>query len=420
MRLPRADLPLRAAILLYQAVALALAQIWANKVRALLTMLGIIIGVASVTAVVAAMTGLKQKVLDDFQTIGTNKIFIFMERPASGPMRDASGLALRFSPDQFDGLLEACPSVRTFSRTAWRTLKVRHADRVVDGAIQGIEPGWHLIENRSVTHGRPFSHIDNEQGRPVALVNPVAAQKLRLPRDPTGTDLLIGDRRFTVVGVVEPRTALGLFGDSSQAVEVFIPFSTAWRMSQGGMSAVAMARAPEQAEEARAELTWFLRGKRGVKPGEPNTFRIELVQQFIDKFQSIAVTMTLVAAGVVGISLLVGGVGIMNIMLVSVSERTREIGLRKAVGARPGAILLQFLVEAVTLCFVGGLIGVGLGELLARLLSGIPGAQLEKANVPAWAIAVSFGFSAVVGLVFGMFPAIKASRLDPIEALRHE
>jgi putative ABC transport system permease protein len=130
--------------------------------------------------------------------------------------------------------------------------------------------------------------------------------------------------------------------------------------------------------------------------------------------------MTLVAGGIVGISLLVGGVGIMNIMLVSVSERTREIGLRKAVGARPSAILFQFLIEAVILCLMGGLIGILIGQGLTSLMAAIPEAKLDKASIPLWAIAIAFGFSAAVGLIFGMFPAIKAARLDPIEALRHE
>jgi putative ABC transport system permease protein len=149
------------------------------------------------------------------------------------------------------------------------------------------------------------------------------------------------------------------------------------------------------------------------------------VQEFVDNFRTVAAIITVVATGIVGISLLVGGVGIMNIMFVSVSERTREIGLRKAVGARPGAILLQFLIEAVMICLMGGLIGVVVGQVMTSGLTYIartyiPNAKLANAYIPMWAIALSFGFSALVGLAFGMFPAIKAARLDPIEALRHE
>jgi len=163
-----------------------------------------------------------------------------------------------------------------------------------------------------------------------------------------------------------------------------------------------------------------LRRARRIKPGEPDTFRVDSLQSALKKFNEIAMIITLVASGVVGVSLLVGGVGIMNIMLVSVSERTREIGLRKAVGAKSSAILTQFLIEAIVLCFIGGLVGLGVGKLLIMGISNIPNANLEKAYIPGWAIALAFGFSAVVGVFFGIFPAIKASRLDPIEALRHE
>jgi putative ABC transport system permease protein len=183
---------------------------------------------------------------------------------------------------------------------------------------------------------------------------------------------------------------------------------------------IAASRSPEVSEEAQAEVTFFMRHQRHIRLGEADTFRIWVIQKELDEFSKVAATTTAIAAGVVGISLLVGGVGIMNIMLVSVSERTREIGLRKAVGARPGAILLQFLVEAVMLCCLGGLFGVLGGQGLTKVIAGLPGANLDKAYIPGWAIALSFGFSAGVGLVFGMFPAIKAARLDPIEALRHE
>ncbi len=145
-----------------------------------------------------------------------------------------------------------------------------------------------------------------------------------------------------------------------------------------------------------------------------------MIEEILQEFNKIAVGVTAVAGGIVGISLLVGGVGIMNIMLVSVSERTREIGLRKAVGARPSAILLQFLVEAVVLCLFGGMIGLGIGQGLTSLIAKIPGASLDMAYIPLWAIGLSFGFAGSVGVFFGMFPAIKAARLDPIEALRHE
>jgi putative ABC transport system permease protein len=208
-------------------------------------------------------------------------------------------------------------------------------------------------------------------------------------------------------------------GELGSKLEVLIPFRTAYAHGRW-MHVFALAKSPSVADEARAEISFFLRQTRSIKPGEPDTFRIEVIARVIEVFNKIAAIITSVASGIVAISLVVGGIGIMNIMLVSVSERTREIGLRKAVGARPSAILLQFLVEAVMLCLVGGLIGLAGGELLTLAFSKGTKNLLEKAYIPGWAIVLSFGFSAAVGLFFGMFPAIKAARLDPIEALRHE
>jgi putative ABC transport system permease protein len=416
-------LPFFLLILLYQSIMLALGQIWTNKVRAALTTVGIVIGVASVTAVIAALTGLKAKVLSEFEAFGANKMYIFPYWNGKS-MRNLRWQDIRFKPEQFDHLLEHCPSVARFTRTmrtGWGST-ISFNDRSEDQAdITGIEPDWHQIENRSVTVGRPFTLVDNTQARPVCLINEKLRDKLGLDRDPTGQSILIGERRFRVVGIVETRTDSQMFGENQSGSEAFIPFNTALGTRRYPyITVVAAARSPDLADEARAEVSFYLRRQRHIKIGEPDNFRTEVIQSYIDRFNTVATTITMVAGGVVGISLLVGGVGIMNIMLVSVSERTREIGLRKAVGARPSAILLQFLVEAVMLCCLGGAIGVLCGHGLARAISHIPNANLDKAYIPAWAIALAFGFSASVGLIFGMFPAIKAARLDPIEALRHE
>ena len=185
------------------------------------------------------------------------------------------------------------------------------------------------------------------------------------------------------------------------------------------IQARAESKTTEVLEEAVAEVKFFLRRMRRIKAGEPDTFMANSLKSALQAFNTLALVVTLVAGGIVGISLLVGGVGIMNIMFVSVSERTREIGLRKAVGAKKTAVLAQFLVESVVLCFVGGLVGVGIAQLLILVIPQIY-PVLDKMYIPAWAIILSFGFAGSVGIFFGMFPAIKAARLDPIEALRHE
>jgi putative ABC transport system permease protein len=406
--------------LVYQSMYLALGQIWANKVRSILTTIGIVIGVASVTSVIASLSGLKAKVLSGVESFGTNSIFISHRQPDSGPMHRAPYWRIRLLPQHFDDTLEHCPSVERFSRVSGGGAEtVRHVERSVEGVnVSGIEPPWHKIVYRPILLGRPFSIIDETQGRLVCMIDPKLRDKLRLDRDCIGQTIILLNKTFRIVGVIEQQPERG-FGGGGSNYEVYIPFRTDQKLRTPWVYGIAASKSTKVTEEAQAEISFFLRRTRRIKPGEPDTFRVESLKSALKKFNDIARVVTLIAGGIVGISLLVGGVGIMNIMLVSVSERTKEIGLRKAVGAKKSAILTQFLVEAVSLCFVGGLAGIGLGHLLTLLISGLTPA-LEKAYIPTWAIALSFGFAGFVGVFFGMFPAIKAARLDPIEALRHE
>jgi putative ABC transport system permease protein len=408
--------------LFLQSTWLALGQIWVNKARSALTAIGIIIGVASVTTVIAALTGLKEHILSEFEAFGTNKMYIVPERPQEGPLRQASWEVIKFTPDDFDDMLAHCPSIKTFTRVGFFDATLQSDEHTIENVrIVGVEPPWHDIENRSVELGSAFSVVERELARPVCLLPPEVRDKLHLDRDCAGQSVLLDRQRFQVLGVVEKQfKGEVLQGVGDEAAEAIIPFATAWKMREPWMMVIAAIRSPEVAEEAQAEARFYLRSIKGLGPGDADTFRIEVMQKYIQEFQTVAMAITVVAGGIVGISLLVGGVGIMNIMLVSVSERTREIGLRKAVGARPSAILLQFLVEAVMLCFFGGALGVLVGAALTKGLAAIPNAQLEHAQIPLWAIGLSFGFAAVVGVFFGMFPAVKAARLDPIEALRHE
>ena len=407
---------------LLQNIHVAFSQIWTNKVRSILTTLGIIIGIASVTGVIGALTGLKHKVSGELEGFGLKSIYVKVLRPDSGPQKHASEEQIKFTPSQFEGLLEHCPSVETFTRNAEYQSAVQHGNRSVeDATITCVDASWLQIMDRELLLGRPFSHIEKSHGRRVCLIDIKLRDKLRMDKDCLGEFISIGNIDHRIVGVVEEKPPEAFEGSGGgERYQVVIPFMAQYQDSRPWFWVIASSRTPETAEEAKAELTFYMRRMRSQNPGDPDTFHIQTIGRELDRFNTIMGTITAVAGGVVSISLIVGGIGIMNIMLVSVSERTREIGLRKAVGARGSAILTQFLIEAVVLCCVGGTIGVGFGYLVTQGIRQIPNAHLEQAEIPGWAILMSIAFSVAVGIFFGVFPAMKAARLDPIEALRNE
>jgi putative ABC transport system permease protein len=402
-----------------KSVNMALAQIWANKTRSFLTALGIIVGVASVTAVIAALTGLKAKVLAEFETVGAARIFVFPDRPENSPRQKFPWEKCKLKIAECQAIQDQCPSVKGITPLVDVGLSAESDNASIDGInVNGIWPAWHDAVGRKVIRGRPFTQIDVDTARQVALLNESAIEELKLPADPLGSHVLLGGRRFLVVGVVETLQAQ-MFGMNSSQAEIFIPFSVAEKLLDRDffMRFAALAVSPEKADEAKAEIEFVMRRQRGLQPGDPNTFRVAAIDQYINQFKTLAAGVTAIAGGIVGISLLVGGIGIMNIMLVSVTERTREIGLRMAVGARGGDILSQFLVEAVTLSCIGGAIGVALGVFAAEMVGKSASWRIE---IQPPAILLAFGSAALIGIFFGFYPARKASQLEPIEALRYE
>jgi len=407
--------------LFFQTFLSAFAQMTANKVRAFLTTLGIIIGVWAITTVIAAVGALNNFVLSEFNSFGANKFIMWGQVPES-KRGLVSWDTVKISTREAEALREQCRSIECLTLATRFRAPVRYKDTTKGGVIVNAgQADLFKIDNLEVLNGRPFNQADDEEALQVCLVNDKAIDELLLERQGLGEHIYIGGNRFLIIGVIKTKDPSPMFGGGDSKSEIYVPYGAMPRLRPDWWPEIrALMRDAKEMEEAQAEIRFVMRSQRQLQPDEEDTFGMFIFESVISKLRAMGATLTAGAGVLVGISLLVGGVGIMNIMLVSVSERTREIGLRKAVGAYPAVILIQFLIEAVILCVMGGLIGLVLGQVTTLGMASIPDFPLKNPEIPSWAIVLAFGFSAGVGLVFGMGPAIKASRLDPIEALRHE
>lgn len=395
----------------------ALEQIWSNRLRSALTVLGIVIAVASTITVVSVVQGFTGYVAVFLQGLGTNAMWVWPERPAG----EAGKRLGRIELDEADveAIEHGCSALRSLSPLIRRqNARLQKGRDEATGPLEGVSAAYHAIRNFPVEIGRPFSIMDVEQAHHVCVLGREVLRKLNADEDLVGQTLLLQGQRFRVIGILQEK---GSFLGNSQDDLILVPYTMALKMypeSRRKMALTAQATEETAVPEARAQIVNLLRRRHGLNASQPNDFQVRTQDEILQTFNSMSLVATVVLAGIVGISLLVGGIGIMNVMLVSVTERTREIGLRKAVGARRRDILLQFLTEAVALSLAGGGLGVGLGYAFSALASLHP--QMVDIVVPWWAVAVGFGISAGTGVVFGLLPAVKAALLNPIDALRHE
>jgi putative ABC transport system permease protein len=394
-----------------------------NKLRSILTMLGIIIGVAAVIAMVSVGSGAQARIAEQIQSLGSNMLVVLSGSINQGGVRMGSGSQLTITEEdawaiqrEVSGVHAAAPAMRGGGQVVWGNLNW-------STTIQGVTPEFFEARDWPVVAGQPFSQEAVDGATKVALLGQTVARNLFADQDPVGQVIRIKKVPFTVVGVLDKKGQTTWGQDQDDLIVV--PLSTAKRKLLGVSQANARSvnsisvrvRDDADIKEAEIETRELLRQRHRLQPYQDDDFSIRNLAELAEAQEASSRVMTILLAAVASVSLFVGGIGIMNIMLVSVTERTREIGLRMAVGARGRDILAQFLVEALTLSMIGGVIGVVVGIIASYTIPYFAG---WRTLISAEAIIIAFAFAAAVGIFFGFYPARKAAQLNPIEALRYE
>ncbi|MBB5751099.1 ABC transporter permease [Prosthecomicrobium pneumaticum] len=398
-----------------ETLKLALHAIRRNPLRSFLTVLGIVIGVAAVIAMVTIGNGTTVQVTERLSALGTNVLFV---RPGQfGPGR-ASNEAKSFTWRDVDAMRSQVAGVSAVAPVSQSTATVIYGGASRSTTVVGSTSDYLVAQNRIVASGRGFLPSEERSGAAVCIVGDTVREKLFGSASAVGERMRLGSFSCEVIGVLERKGEGGMGQDQDDMA--LIPLRTLQRRITGstGISAISVAvRSDVSTTKVQGELERLLRERRRILPGREDDFSVNDMAQIVATMASTTTLLTGLLGAVAAVSLLVGGIGIMNIMLVSVTERTREIGIRLAIGALEGQVLTQFLVEAVALSIFGGVVGILLGLALAW---GAVTAMSVPFVVSVPIVALAFGFSALVGVVFGYFPARSAARLDPIEALRHE
>ena len=406
---------------------LAIDTLRTHKFRSLLTVLGVLIGTTTVIAVASIIEGLDAQLVQAAEQFGTRVVWIYkLQMGSPHKLTREERLRKPLTYEDAQAIKEQCPAVEEVSVALFTEIAefglppstARFKGREMQGAqFMGVDANYLAIANSSLDDGHFFNNTDDTHRRDVAVIGANVIEQLFQHEDPVGKTMVVDGHSLEVIGTLNKFK--GVLGDSPDDRDIFVPYWTFKKFYPAAkdhfISALAYRGEMAQAQD---EIEGVLRRRRHVKPNEPDNFGISTAESIITEFREIISTVGLVMVVISSIGLLVGGIGVMDIMLVSVTERTREIGVRKAVGARQRDIAWQFLLEAVTLTGSGGLMGIAVGWLLSftirTLLPSLP------STVPLWSVIAGFMVSTSVGLFFGLWPALKAARLDPITALRYE
>jgi putative ABC transport system permease protein len=400
---------------------IALRALWVNKMRSFLTMLGIIIGVGAVITMLAVGTGASEKISEQIASVGSNLIIVIPGSITQGGLRMGSGSTSTLTKDDAEAIEKECSAVSAVAPILNTSAQVVYGNQNWSTGIYGTSPGILDVKDCALVAGRNFVDQEIRSATKVCILGQTVVDNLFGGIDPIGQIIRIKKVPFTVIGIMETK-GQSIIGQDQDDV-IYIPLTTAQKKIVGrsipGMvrSIMVKARSAEDLSAAEKQVTELLRQRHRTGANKEDDFTVRNLTQMMQMAEQAAKVMTILLGAIASISLLIGGIGIMNIMLVSVTERTREIGIRMAIGAKTWDIRIQFIIEALTLSMIGGIFGITLGVTGSAILSAVAG---WPTIVSPLSIIMAFGFSGLVGIFFGFYPAYKASLLNPIDALRYE